>query len=295
MKPVKENLISNIAHSFRIKHSVLDHFDSPWHFHPDFELFYIIRGYGKQYVGDSVDEFQEGDLIFLGPNLPHVWHNETSFVNDPDKQAEAIVIQFKENTFGESFFDLPEFSAIRKFLNLSKRGFRINGDTKKRITELMLKIVNLQGAKRIIVLLEILDILANSEEVSIIAGPVFEKFYFNENDKSISRVFEYISNNFNKDITLEKIAKVANMTKTAFCRYFKKKTLKTVFEYIEEVRLGYAVNLLQSTSLSVQEISSKSGYENPSYFNKIFKKNFALTPKEYRNNIVNKIQNKGTL
>jgi len=282
MKPIKENLSSNISHSFRVKHSKLQYLDSPWHYHEDFEIFYIIKSSGKRFVGDSIDNFSEGDLVFMGPNLPHVWKNGPECYSNKKNNAEAIVVQFKENSLGEGFFNLPEFSAIKKILSLSKRGLRISGITKEKIVPLLSEISKNEGAKRITILLEILDLLSKSKELYPLASISFEKMYFDDSRSRINKILEFVSNNFNKNIQLDEIAEIANMSKTAFCRYFKKRTLKTFWEYLTEVRIGYAGRLLINEDLSIHAICTECGFNSNSYFTKIFKSQFGFTPVEYR-------------
>jgi len=290
MKPLKEKLLSNLAHSFRVKHSVLPYLDSPWHYHDEYELFYIIKSSGKRFVGNSIDNFSEGDMVFMGPNLPHVWKNNGNFYDNLKKNnAEAIVIQFKENVFGKDFFSLPELKSINEFLQLSKRGLLINGSARNQAAPLIKQITHEEGIDRIITLLKILNILSGTSDIIPLASKSFEKIYFDDSGSRIDKVFAYVANNFDKEIKLEKAAKIAGMTETAFCRYFKQRTLKTFFQYLIEVRLSYACKLLIDREKTIGTISIECGFKNVSYFIKQFKKVYRETPAAYRRKLFNVI------
>jgi len=286
MKPVKEKLISNLSHSFRVKHSVLNALDSPWHYHEEYELFYIIKSRGQRFVGDSINNFTEGDLVFMGQNLPHVWKNDIKqYQNKKKNNAEAIVIQFRYDSLGKEFFNLPEMRQIKEFLILSKRGMVITGSTRQELIPLMSKIVKEAGVERIITLLAILAILSKSKDIKPLASKSFEKIFFDETGKRVDKVFSYVANNYDKNIELKKAAEIAGMSQTAFCRYFKRRTIKTFFQYVIETRLSYAANLLLNNDKTINEICFECGFKNVSYFIRQFKKYYGTTPIVYRKNL----------
>lgn len=284
MKPLKENIQSDLLHSFRVNYARLPFLDTPWHFHSDVELFYNVKGIGKRFVGDSIENFYEGDMVLLGANLPHVWKNGKEYYqNNPQLGVEAIVVQFKEDSFGESFFDIPEMLSVKALLVSSKRGLRIAGETHTHISSELYKLVNLEGVERFNKLIYILDIISRSSDLIPLATKSFEKLIRADRTDSINNVFEYVANNFRKDIQLIEVAKVANMSRTAFCRFFKQRTLKTFFQYLNEVRINYACKLLIEGKLSVAEISYECGFNSPSYFIRQFKNVKSETPKSFCN------------
>jgi len=268
-------------HSFRVKRTTLPYFDSPWHYHADYELFYIIKSKGVRFVGDNIENFYPGDMVFMGPNLPHVWRNDDEYIDNPNKNAEAIVMQFKEDAFGQGFFDLPEMQSIRTLFNQSRRGLKITGATHEKIAKELKQITKIEGVQRFTSLIGILYKLAISNDLTPLTTESFEKIDINDDSDKINQVFEFVTNEFKNDLELNEVAKIANMSKTAFCRYFKAKTTKTFFEYLTEVRINYASKLLLEDQYSISEISYKCGFNSPSYFNKQFKKVKKITPKEY--------------
>lgn len=288
MKPVKEKLLSNISSSFRVKHSFLPLLDRPWHYHEEYELFYVIKGSGKRFIGDKINDFIDGDLVFVGKNLPHVWKNNNIYYrNKKRNNADVIGIQFKENFLGESFFKLPEMNKIKELLVLSRRGIKVYGAAKNRIVPLVKKITKEEGIDRVITLLRILSILSVSKEIRPIASKALEKTYFDDSAKRIDKVFSYVNDNFSRNIKLAKAADIAGMAETAFCRFFKQRTLKTFFQYVIEIRLGRAGRMLLNGEKTVSEISRDCGFQNVSYFIRQFKKVYGVTPLIYREKLNN--------
>lgn len=278
MKAVFEQLNTEQSSSFILRQFDVPKFDAPFHFHPEYELTLILKGEGQRYVGQQVNEFFEGDLVFLGANLPHCWVNQSL----ENENASAIVIQFGELFLGKGITDLPEMKKVQAFLEKSKSGFEIVGQTKEILTE---KIVTLQQKTplhKIAGLLEIFDILGNSTEIVTIDDFFFEHQYNQSETARFQKVFSYLIENFKDEITLEQIANIADLSPTSFCRYFKNITKKTFVEVLIEFRLQYACQLLNKTDLPIQQVAFESGFGDVPYFNKLFRKYKNTTPREWR-------------
>ncbi|MDE5419394.1 AraC family transcriptional regulator [Labilibaculum sp. DW002] len=264
-------------HSFRSKIDVLPHIEVAWHYHPEFELIYIEKSQGTLIVGDCIDKFTDGDMIFLGPNIPHVMKNEEAhYQKNPDLHAIAWVVHFKEDSFGKEFFLIPEMYRIKSFLKKSFQGVRIDGSTKYKIIQHLKTLHASDFSQRIIILLQILQILAQSDDLEYLASKNFVESFQQRSNQKLYKIYEYVSANFQQKIELEEAAKLANMSKTAFCRFFKSKTKKTFSEFLNEMRINYSKKLLAEGSLTVSQIAYECGFNSPSYFNKQFK---ALTGK----------------
>ncbi len=288
MKPIEENICPDSLHSFRVNHTVLNYIDNPWHYHNDYELLYIVKGSGKRIIGDSIESFDAGDLVLLGPELPHVWKNDENYYKGiAELKSESIVIQFSEEMFGEAFLNLPEMVRVKKLMKLSARGLQIFGETHSRVIQKMWLMLGSKGLDRVITLLEMLKILSASDEMRPLASSSFAQVFYDTGSEKIRNVFAYVSENFRKDIQLDTAANIAHMSKTAFCRYFKMKTTKTFLEYLTEMRIGYACRLLAEGHMSVSQISYECGFNNPSYFNRKFKSVTGQTPLEYQKKSLN--------
>ncbi|WP_372751952.1 AraC family transcriptional regulator [Labilibaculum sp.] len=284
MSLLLEEISIKTEHSFRSKIDVLPHIEVPWHYHPEFELIYIEKSRGTLVVGDCIDNFKDGDLIFIGPNTPHVMKNDESYyLKRKDLIAIAWVVHFKEDSFGKEFFLLPEMHRIKKFLTHSFSGVRIEGSTKYKIIQHLKSLQTSDFSQRIIVLLQILQILGQSDDLEYLASDNFVKTIQQRSNQKLYQIYEYVSDNFHRKIDLEEAAKIANMSKTAFCRFFKKKTQKTFSEFLNEMRINYAKKLLVEGRLTVSQIAYECGFNSPSYFNKIFKSSTGKSPLQQRN------------
>ncbi|MCU4175347.1 AraC family transcriptional regulator [Carboxylicivirga sp. N1Y90] len=288
MKAQIEYLSANILHSFRVKHTILPYLDNPWHYHPEYELLYIINGSGKRFVGDSVENFTHGDLVLVGPNLPHVWKNDDRYLRkDPNINAEVIVIQFKHDVFGDHFFALPEFKEILKILNFSLRGLKITGLTKNEVIREMWSILESSGARRITGLLNILILLTKLNDLTPLCSHSFRGLKHEVKSEKLDKVLDHIVSNFQSTILLDDMADLANMSKTAFCRFFKSKTAKTFNQYLTDIRISYACELLMDSDLSISQVGSLCGFNNQSFFNRQFKSVKGETPSEYHSRYKN--------
>ncbi|MRT91807.1 AraC family transcriptional regulator [Ancylomarina sp. 16SWW S1-10-2] len=269
--------------SFRSKIDILPHIVVPWHYHHEFELIYIEKSRGTLIVGDCIDKFKDGDMIFLGPNIPHVMKNEEAYYQkDPNLSAIAKVIHFKKEILGDSLLSLPEFHKIKLLLKITSRGLSIYGKTKLKIIDLLEKLDQSKGATRLIILLQILDTLSQSDEITPIASDAFVESFKHSSNQKLYQIYEYVSKNFQQKIDLDSAAKVANLSKTAFCRFIKNKTNKTFSELLNGMRINYAKKLIVERKLSMAQIAYECGFNSPSYFNKQFKNLTGQTPQELK-------------
>jgi AraC-like DNA-binding protein len=260
-------------------------FQSPFHSHPELELVYITESYGKRIIGNSVEQFEAGDMVFLGSNIPHVWLNDEMYYRGIAKlKATAIVVYFNKDIFGPLFYELKETTKVGALFNQANRGLTITGKTNALIAQKLNNLVKKKDFDVIVGLFEILSILSNSKEIK----PINTEAYTPVNDKSkedrLSSVFRYVKENYHEDISLANISKLANLSPPSFCRLFKSRTKKHFVEYLNEVRISNACKYLMDTDTGISEIAYKCGYKTVSNFNKIFKKITGGTPKEYKKN-----------
>lgn len=283
MSLLLEKISIKNEYSFRSKIDVLPHIEVPWHQHPEFELIYIEKSRGTLIVGDCIDNFKDGDLIFIGPNTPHVMKNDDSYYEKKSElRAIAWVIHFKKDSFGKEFFHLPEMYRIKKFLTKSFQGVRIEGSSKYKIIQHLKTLHSSEFAQRILVLLQILQILAQSDDLEYLASDNFVETFQQRSNQKLYQIYEYVSKNFQKKIELDEAAKIANMSKTAFCRFFKSKTKKTFTAFLNEMRINYAKKLLAEGRLTVSQIAYECGFNSPSYFNKTFKLSTEKSPLQFK-------------
>lgn len=283
MKAVEYRLPKEFDKSFIVFRERGCFFPVPWHYHPEYELVLVTKSTGRRMVGDHIGYFNAGDLVLMGPMLPHVWVNDTKYINGNNKDAaDAIVVQFVEDFLGEKFLQLPEIEAFKKVLNLSAYGLEIKGDTRDSINELMKRMLTANGLQRLSMLFAIFDLLSTTREYQLLASPAFiSNTTLHESDR-FNNITEYIMRNFDNEISLNEVASVANMATTTFCNFFKEHYRVTFMEYVTEIRIGHACKLLSDPNKNIVEAAYESGFNNLANFNRQFKKIKNMTPSAYR-------------
>ena len=283
IKPRHEKLALEPKYSFVFQKDICPYYPTPWHYHPEFELVLVVKSTGQRKVGNHVANFSDGDLVFLGSNLLHSYKNDPVYYQgNGSLTAEAIVIHFKEDFLGKDFFNIPEMIHVNQLFEKAKFGLEVLGETRRQVSNMILKMNTLSGSGRVIQLLSILDILSLSEESKLLANPGFVQKYVDSGNDCITKVHKYIMLNFNKDIPLSTMAEFANMSIPSFCRYFKACTRKSFSSFLSEIRIGYACKLLLETDKhNISNICYDSGFRNMSNFNRQFKKITGKSPLQY--------------
>jgi AraC-like DNA-binding protein len=278
MKAILEDVKSNQgASSFYAFRYQVPFFQFKWHYHPEYELTYIVKGTGYRIVGNSYEYFNDGDLVLLGNHLPHTWSGK---LND-DIKSDAVVIQFSKE-FMAPFLGLKESLLIKNMLDTSVRGIRFEPDE-----ELVSKIIALtetNGVDKILKLISVLDDLSKKQPI-LIASNSFHNVVSKKNEMRINKVCLYIQNNFYTKISLKEVADLIFLTESNFCKFFKKATGKTYSDYLNELRINEVCRLLVQTEKSINQISFECGFESLSYFNRVFLSKKEMTPSKYRKSI----------
>ncbi len=253
-----------------------------WHYHNNFEISFITEGSGKRIVGDSIEEFQPGDLVFIGPNLPHVWiaDKETRMLSK--RTMEMVFLQFNLNVISDQLLSLPEFSNVKRALVLSERGIHIIGDTLNEVSEIMLQLPYLKSFDRMLHFFMLMDIIGKSNSNIQLASKEYLKLRFTTGNKRIAAIHEFLMNNYRDEVDLKRLAELVNMAEGSLCRFFKMNMGITIFEYLNKIKSEFACKLLMDHDLSIMEVCFDSGFNNISHFNKQFKKITGMPPSEYR-------------
>ena len=248
------------------------------HQHEEIQLCYILKGEGTLIVGDTVNEYKKDDVLVLAGNQPHVFKSDNSLI----KESCMISLFFTKKSFGDHFFELDDFKEISMFFSMIKSSFSVVSNQKK-IKKLFVKIKKSRDIVKFTVFIKILTIIVKSETISL-SSFLDEKRYSDNEGKRMRDVMDYTLSNFTNKIELDDIAGVANMTSNAFCRYFKQRTNKTFFTFLNELRIETACKFLKNSEYSIIEVSEKSGFINISNFNRKFKELKGRTPSNYRLN-----------
>ena len=282
MKPKLLDRSTKLNHSFDLHYHCFPHFLKVWHYHPELELVYIKKSTGTRFLGDNIQKFQEGDLVLIGENLPHMWQNDqTYFQDNSNLAAEALVIHFKKDFAGKDFFNLPELTGIKELFETAKRGVLFKGNIKNTTAEMLERMLNANDFERLVKLIQLLKSLSAATDFEVLSSPGFLDSFKREENRRLDKIYEYLINNFREEITLEKAADLANMNTSSFCRYFKKTTSKTFSQYLNELRVGFACRLLMEQKLNISETCYECGFKNISNFNRQFKNIAKMSPSEY--------------
>jgi AraC-like DNA-binding protein len=257
-----------------------------WHYHPEYELTYIQESGGRRLVGDNIDNYRSGDLVLLGPNLPHSWRSEiraASSKRSTRSLHKAIVIQFQESFLGDGFLKSPELTRVAALLERATRGLHITGRTRDDVSGRMLAMKKLARFDRFLELLRILEILATSaREVRVISRTPCAPSPGARSQERFDRVFSFLHEKYTGPISQPEVAKLGRMSSSGFSRFFRRTTGKTFVEYLGELRISHACNLLIETDLSILQTSLQSGFNNLSNFNRKFLKLKGESPAAYR-------------
>jgi AraC-like DNA-binding protein len=251
-----------------------------WHFHPELELVYVNGGTGKRHIGNQVSYYQNGDLIFIGSNLPHF-----GFTDRLTGNRSETIVQMKADFLGPEFLDVPEMASIKKLFERSKVGVTFHGQTKRRVGAMIENLSDKSSFERILTLLNILQQLSESSEYKLLHADGVGLEIEPQDSQRMNIIYAFVRENYKNPIPLSVIADKISMTEPAFCRYFKKITGKTFTQFVNECRMVQAIKLLSEQSISITQVCFESGFNNFSHFNSQFKKFTGKNPSEYRNEL----------
>lgn len=268
-KPKKEALVYQEDH----EHVFYDKL----HQHEEIQISLIVEGTGSLIVGDSISTYRKDDILLIGGNIPHVFRSDSK-----TRESVMYTLFFTANSFGKDFFKVTDLEETRIFFEKAAHGVKISGN--RRLIDIFMNLRQQTKIERIGSLLRIIDLIMHCEGQSL-SSFIYRKKITDNEGKRMSRVFEFAMENFDKSISLEEVAQQANMSKNAFCRYFKRRTNKTFFQFLTELRIERACKLLvEDRDLPIFMVSEMSGFQNIANFNRKFKEQKQTTPGSYRKN-----------
>ncbi|QMW04371.1 AraC family transcriptional regulator [Spirosoma foliorum] len=247
-----------------------------WHYHPEYEIVYITGANGTRHVGDHISRYEGSDLVFIGPNIPHL-----NFDYGVTTEHRKVVVQLKETFLGDLFGQAPEFAAIARLFELARAGISFHGETKRLVGEQLESLPNRPPFERLMALLLIFQQLATSQEaVSLHGKPITNAYNLSEQQR-LKRLYQFIEDNYQRKFELAEVAALTNLTTAAFCRYVKRMTRLTFTQFLNQYRINQAQKLLLLDH-NVTEACFASGFESLSYFNKIFRRVTGENPLQFK-------------
>jgi AraC-like DNA-binding protein len=273
-----QEITTDESGGFRIE-SVSD-INGFWHFHPEYEIMLNTKSNGTRIVGDSVEIFDEYDMVLIGGNVPHSWNyyrNNTSIRENP-----GIMLHFRLSSIGEALLSQHELNPVRKLLLESERGIGFAPEDARKVEPFLVNMTRTKGIEKMISFFSILKILCSSERKTLLCSENYRKAYDERGNKKMTVVYNYIRENFNKPLTLLKVSRIVHMSPFSFSRYFKKNSGTGFVEYLNRVRMNKACHLLRETEYHINHIATECGFSSISNFNKQFRKAEGYSPKGYR-------------
>lgn len=253
-----------------------------WHYHSEFELTLIVNGSGQRLVGDGVADYYPGDLVLLGPDLSHSWRPLPAATSG-HKSQKAIVVQFSQAFLGEEFFELEEMRVVAQLLQRSSRGLAF-GHTQsgRRVARYLSALPSQTPARRLTTLLAALVELADECDAHVLSTVESQPRCRVADHRKIDEICLYLKENFAEEIKFAELSRLFCMDQAALCRFFKRSTGRTMTEYINELRVSAAAQLLIHTDESALDIGFRVGFGNYSNFNRQFKRVKGFGPRTLR-------------
>ncbi len=264
--------------SFRLLHqkATADKYLWQYHYHPEYELVCVLYGSGTRHVGNHLSTYENGDIVFIGPNLPH-----SGFGLKAHGIHEEIVVQIKEEVLQPALLNGPEMDSIRALLEKSNCGICFTGAAKEKARRRLIRLLKLPPFERLMELISVLQFLAVSSEYELLNPHVMFSVSMKKHRARLQSVFKYVEKHFSEETDIKKVAAIANLSVPSFCNYFKKIMNTTFTDFLNQYRIQHACLLLQEEK-TIGEICFECGFNNITYFNKVFKNIIKKTPTEFK-------------
>lgn len=252
-----------------------------WHFHPEHQLTLAVRSQGHRLVGDHLGALEDGDVVLVGSNVPHVWHQAV----DAGSAAEAVIVRFDEGFVGKEFMAKAEMEGVRALLRRAARGLVVQGKVREEVAGRMLALPEEGRLERVVALLAILARLASAKsgEMKALASASYEPMLLSEDQDRMERVCAYIHGHYTEKLERRELAVLAALSEGAFSRFFHSRTGRTVPQYVNELRVGRACRLLlEYPGRTVSDVALDCGFDNLANFNRRFLAARGVAPSVFR-------------
>ncbi|WP_343537430.1 AraC family transcriptional regulator [Sphingobacterium thalpophilum] len=282
MKPIHFKIPFNKGQSISVKEEILESFYPYLHCHQEAQLMWIVKGHGLLHTDDREHPFRQGDIFFIAANQPHVF--KSMGAGRSNDEACSISIYFDPKGKLQQLFTLGEFDSLKRFLHQNRGGFKIPNDESESVSNRIMQIKTSDSIDKMMHFFYLLRTLSAISEMTVplcLSDPDDQKDYAAHKSR-ISSIYHYIDHHFREELTLEGVARRANLSPQAFCRYFKKHSGETLVGYLNRLRINEVCNRLHSDHFeSISYIAYTCGFNSITNFNRIFKHIVGCTPKEY--------------
>lgn len=283
MKVVKFKIPKTQEDIYHFQKDRLGHFYDKLHQHPEVQITCIEKSNGTLIAGDYIGNFNRGDVFIIGSSLAHVFRNYPEYyLHSRKDQAVGLSLYVDTQMWRDSFWATRESLLVGKFIESIYSAFKVEGKLREIIQVELRRLITINGFKRILCVLNILyQVYKNKKDLHLISGEGSWQSLKDNDGMRMNDIIRFTLEENYRTISLDEVAKIANMTTEAFCRYFKIHTRKTYISFLNEIRIQNACKLLSDGNLNKSEIAYRTGFNNLSYFNRTFKNITGKTPGEY--------------
>lgn len=280
MKPDLEVVQIGRSESFKAWEHGYPYHTVRWHFHPEYEIHHVVATQGHYFVGDFIGNFEPGNLVLTGPNLPHNWISDVSA--DAVVPLRSRVLQFTEDFIGNAMALLPELTACQELLETSRRGVVFSPATATLAAPLLAELVTAQGIRRIEVFLGLLNLLSRAE-ITTLTSSTYLPDPSGFMSTGINEALAFINANLTDPFSEADLAAIAGLSPSAFSRSFRRHTGQALVKYVNRLRINFACQLLMGADdLKIADVCFSSGFNNISNFNRQFQAQKGMTPSRFR-------------
>ncbi|MBL3655907.1 AraC family transcriptional regulator [Fulvivirga sediminis] len=281
MKVLPFKIPRNNSDMIMVQHDQESHIYHILHQHPELQLTLIRKSFGTAVIGGHIGEFEEGDVFIIGSNVPHVFRNDESFYENTDLIEADVIYVFLDELMPEN--TLLNHELVQNIFVAAKQGIKLKGELREKVGKGIERLLKVKGLERLIQVLSIIDLLADEDNMLLLNQEMIKQSIDENDGKRLNDVIQFTFENYAEKITLEQVAEIANMVPSAFCRFFKQRTRKTYFDFLNEIRIRHACRLLLNKDMTIVKICFLSGFNNLSYFNRKFKQMTGYSPLKYHN------------
>jgi len=292
MKVVQFTLPVSREHSVIVQEDILPHFYNHLHRHNETQITWIIKGQGTLIAGSAMQRFQPGDIYIFGSNQPHILKSDPDYFHKGSKKQVHALTLFVDpkGPFGK-VLELPEMLSVKKFLELSRTGLQVPATQRRQVSAGMLQVKEARNGYRLTCFINLLQLLASVKKYKTLSGSQSEYAITESEGLRMNDIYQYTMEHYTENISLQQIARVAHLTPQAFCRYFKKHTLKTYITFLNEVRINEACKKIVAEDFdSLASVAYQTGFSNAVTFNRVFKKITGRPPKKYLQEYLAKVE-----
>jgi AraC-like DNA-binding protein len=249
-----------------------------WHYHPESELVYVPSGNGRRQVGHHRSQYTNGDLVLIGPHIPHL-----NFHYQAQGDFEEIIIQFNKESLLTSLQLFPEFTPLIRWLSKLQTGIAFGEATRKQMDGLLRQLPTMTPLEKTLSMLKLLHTLSSSTDGNLLDSPIKLPHYQQYDGERINKVYAYIQAHYQQSMDMTEVVALTGLSQAAFCRFFRKMTNMSFTDFVNEYRINKACQLLME-GYPVTQAAYTSGFNAISHFNVTFRKKMQITPTVYRNN-----------